>query len=1405
MSVTVCSPATEVEEVELAPSNAKLRPRGRKVAEDEAAGKLQLELLERVEDILEKIGKILSRNFHKLPMKVQDLGSSTGHGDLLQRLNLLASDRVLDDFLQENAPCRRLFSELFCCRYSYLKEKESTENTSGDEDQKISLAGLFNDAFKSRNSAKVDSLGWLPVAKENGDIESTVTLKKGSRLRPLTTNLTSKDALFECIDAYDGFDPIYSDSLGMFSIIDPISLHELELVEKMYSHIDTLLSKESVDEVVQGVLHMAPQLKKAFLERFSKFSDLSQKFQKEFQKKIFSQLPTKSGIELEMTIERHDPGESTDGDEAGDESMDFESELSQNLSRRPGTSITPADFQLQPYKGWHIEGPRIQLARAKNFLADCDVDRTVDWERKLAELTEYFAYLQSRFQGEDWIHDLKDALDMLRAHWIFENYHYGNPQLIVDFPKDIWLTQSKRLPPLPGPEITLRPQRRDLAGPRCLLHVDVASAHDQQYELPAEVLRRDYLELYWKDNEKFWAAGPFADATEPVNLAAWENEAYEECMDGSMAQTVKFLEGKGSFRPPQRSNGSHDSALKVKRETLEAFARFRGGRRAALQQCLGIFNHDENRKMCSILRVLALPEPVEEKKDKKPDAGIVFTTKKLANPPEKESRDPWAYTRSYQQLKKEELHWAQWAKGHSMEKSSALLFSEDNELGIELPKNWKGPVLSDSMNLSMRKTYEHLRRCQKIHQGLKRAAKRAPRDFIIRLLEAVEIGLDGQESATKDMNLRFGEHEYESTDRHSFANIRPTEAAWLEYICQPSRNRPYMLEESLGKRGDLMLSRVACMMNDISPISLFRDTKPRTMKYFLKELNVGCRGPVKRYKFTEKDVKLLAPKLHDLKILRLYTNLLNGEWMFGRPETEFHPEDLVNWPNYEPQEQQTQSSDDDFPAQVSVIPASSEDFYEYPKGIPKKEDVISLRDFIKDPVRSPEWRRRTANFFHCLGYRLGKSLKALQRQHEENQEKTSDLDAQEDSDSILHAAISRWEDDAERLPNDPLNCPANESSSWRMTMTYDDVIKTADLETYEKYQDGCLAWKEASEIVRKNLIREVYENKTMLWPLPLPYNSYTTNYQVADPTTWRERLSKYWKGEESTATHKARVDALDAHIQKEMEISEKKRDITAIQEQNLKPTRREPVWTFGHPSRKKAVHLFWDINNWPVHLQSESKRQIIASRGPKRQKHSDDAVNDEAISTFAEKMEIDEDEMPYWKKAEQRRKFVPGRDEFWMGDTPLQKKEFENRMKMNKSKIGCETKLAPPGSKKYIWGDALKTAVFGPPPKRKSEVISDDLPSLLANQIPQSRPAKRRRRGTQTSVRKMGEHEERDLFAIARGEKGIRETSNTIPIYARSMPLEMGEVTYYIPDGKVQGDAMEVDEPKIELGLPIKK
>ncbi|KAH6608946.1 hypothetical protein Trco_002292 [Trichoderma cornu-damae] len=1465
--MSLLPPATQVEEMEPGSSNLVIRLQGRKREDDdERAGKLQLELLDRVEGILERMGKALSYDFHKLPAEVRELADSGGPGHLLQRLNLFMRDHILDDFLRKHPRCRQLFSELFSCRYPHLGalHREGSEDVvvvGGDTDRLMMSAeecpvGPLDEAFKSRISTATGNVRWVPIVKDNGDIENTVTLKKGTRTTSDSSNLAAKDALSECIDAYYRFDPLLDDSDpgGVSAITSSISLQELELAERMYRHMDALLSKESVDNVIRGVPNMAPQLKAALAERFVNVSSISQRFQKVFQNKVFAHMPmpAKSGIELEMALGRLDPEEQEQehGDHGEGPVVGVELDSSESTNHRPGIPISPGDWQLQPYKGWYVDGPRVQLARAKNFLADGDIDRTVDWERKFAELTEYFAHLHSKFRGKDWIHDLRDALDMLRAHWIFDNYYYGKPQLVVDFPAGFWPAQSKRLPRLPGPDLVVcaeSSERRDLTGPRRLLHVHVASAHDRQYEMPADVLRRDYLEPYWDDCDRFWAAGPFADATEPANLAACENESYEDCVSGGMAHTAKRLGGRGGFRPPRRSAGCHDGALQVRRETLEAFARFRGGKRAALQQCLNIFTHDENRKLCTPWRVLALPAPPERKR---PDAGIFYSSKRLANPPEKESRDPWAYTRAYQWFKREELRWAQWAREHAVKESYGhKLWLRSGEPVMELPKNWKGPVPRDLMNLDMAKTYELLRRCQKIRQGLRRAARRAPRDFITGLLKAVDAGLAGKPAAKK-MNLSFGGHEYEPTDDGlALANVRPTEAAWLEYICQPSRNRPHELKESLGRRGELMLSRVTQMMRDVSPVSLFRDTKPRTMDAFLKELNLGCRGPVKRYKFTGKDVERLAPKLQDLKILRVYKNERNGEWMFGRPETEFHPEDLVKWPDPEPQTQQIQepeplasytsqirpkgnnekhhirhdddasvASNDTFSTHVSV-PASSEDFHVYPRDMPRRKDVLSLRSFIKDPVRSPEWRERTANFFYCLGYRLGRTFRVLQGQHEEHQKALRDPGIQEHNRNFLDTIISYWEDDAKKRPNDPAKNRENKGS-WRITMTFPDVVKIADPDAYRAHREAWAldewpAWKDAYDVVRSSLLREAYENKTMLWPLHLPYNSYATRYKVADPTIWRKRLSErtleIWNDDDlDSETKTARVKALGTQIRKEEEEEEKRQDGLAAQKQGLKTMRCEPVWTFGHPSRKKAVHLFWDMNNWPVHLQSESRRRVIASRGPAKRTPSgvpnddDDGDGDVAMdgdgdaAAFAEELD-EEAEMPYWKKAEQRRRFVPGRDEFWMGDTPLQRKAFEHRMKM---------RLAP-GSRKRTWGGVLKTAMLGSSAQDRPAAASDEdleLSSLPAHLIPQSRPAKRRRlTGPQ---RKADEEEGRDLFAIARGESGgARPKPNAIPIHTRSTPFDRGEVTYYIPESGTQGKraagVMEGDdEPWIEYGMP---
>jgi hypothetical protein len=80
-------------------------------------------------------------------------------------------------------------------------------------------------------------------------------------------------------------------------------------------------------------------------------------------------------------------------------------------------------------------------------------------------------------------------------------------------------------------------------------------------------------------------------------------------------------------------------------------------------------------------------------------------------------------------------------------------------------------------------------------------------------------------------------------------------------------------------------------------------------------------------------------------------------------------------------------------------------------------------------------------------------------------------------------------------------------------------------------------------LVQEGLIREVYENKSLLLP------------------TW--------------VVTEQRLDAsYDSKV-------------------------REPIWTFAHPDRRRKARRFWDINRWPLHLQSDETQAEIRAEGPK--------------------------------------------------------------------------------------------------------------------------------------------------------------------------------------------------------------
>ncbi|KAM5342999.1 hypothetical protein ACJ41O_013965 [Fusarium nematophilum] len=996
------------------------------------------------------------------------------------------------------------------------------------------------------------------------------------------------------------------------------------------------------------------------------------------------------------------------------------------------------EFTLQPYKGWSIEGPELQLLRAKNFLADEDADRTIGWPRKFAELAEYFEHLQRIHKGEDWGADLKEAIDMLHTHWVFETYHYGRPRLNfedLDSSGSIWPKKSNRLPRVPGGEVSIEardgPDDDDM-GERRLLYGPIASAHDVHYEMPPGALEK-YVREYERDAREFWATlgqvQPRVDRrNEPdidvryFNMVESENEVFERCVSGDRRTTCAQLE-RYAFQTDSSIIEVDAGRAKPDVDSLRQFSRFRGARRAALQQCLNHFDNHENLRACNIWRTLVLPLP---KVPEKPDAGVIFPVMQVADVPKKEAHDPFRYTVTYRWYTRMDRYWADWVYGHSIKEAYGhKRWAHRKEPIMDLPPNFKGPVVHDFMDKEMKKTRALLISCCKIWEGILRANKRATRELLSQFIHFALCGLEGTD--WNGLGLQFRVNELVDGPVE-LAHIRPEEEDWLRFLAGDSVNAAMVgvkqgvdrdeeedrqwYHQVDGDHTDIFEERVEAMMKDVDPKSLFCDLDDMSFNLFLKELNRDCDGPVRRWRFSQGEAIREAERLS--KKGKIGFQYVDGSPCVFRPEVTCHPEDLIQWfdsDNESASESEEQpveptndtsadvdDEDDAFTISTIVTVPESEDLGPYTEGIPKMADLRSWPEAIRDRASVLEDQPRTVNFYNCLAYRLGKTVRDLRAKNDHDMKQLTPEQKLKNL-QFLEDVTGFWLDDAAKLPNNPKKNPGKVGSHLenRVTGKYRDIVEMADREAFDAAYPKTDGFKEifdfqrhdeeALEMVRKAILQEACENKTMLFP--------------------------------------SRVEHLVTEDGKTVSL----------------PPRRDPVWAFGLDESRGKAQRFWDVNRWPVHLQSDKTREKIrlskwvrdvgsrptaimslkgASQGerhppttpraPLAPMTETDVTNlpDTAEEQQARPATRQRRTVTYADRAQSRRRFRPGPPEYWLGDTPLQKKAIEDALKG-----GLETTRAPSRS----WRQRL-ASLFG----REAEDDPTALPHVSPRDIPKSKP-----------------------------------------------------------------------------------
>ncbi|KAF4994590.1 hypothetical protein FGRMN_5705 [Fusarium graminum] len=903
--------------------------------------------------------------------------------------------------------------------------------------------------------------------------------------------------------------------------------------------------------------------------------------------------------------------------------------------------ILKPDFQLYPYKGWKIEQPRIMLNRARNFLADEDTDRTLGWGQKFAELTEYLSYLLLHWKGEDWGAELHEVIDMLHTHWLFEQYHYGTAKLNLKF-ENLWPKENKTRPPTPNAEYPIDGSGDCDMSERKLLLNPIKPATDVHYKLPQDMLKK-YANVYASEAPFFWGLAPSSQSSR--ELAKLENNAFEKSLFSGVSTTVESIK-KAKSRFESECDKEHLST-----NSLNAFATLRGTRRAGLQQTLHFMSNNVNMEVCNIFRTLILPPP---KIPEKPDAGIILPVMQVSDVPKKESRDPFGLTLGHKWYLDLQRFRANEERPHAIKECYGhRRWEERKEPIMDLPLNYKGPIHHDYLDHDMKKAMDLLKRCQILRDRISIQSERSRRPFLSNVVRFLLDGVSGKR--WDETKIAFQGEDFVSGTK-DLAHIRPKEEDFLrllgEYPVNSTMVHPVTNSGNIGYQSTLFEERAVRILYGKGTT----DTPEYEFEDFLEEINRDCDGPVKRWRFSEVQAMDELRSLDHRGIVELHDRM-----SVGRARADAYPEQRVKWlstdqdldafltglesqgdkaPAGEVEASKEDKSREDDKSDVETMSTKvsipeTDDFGDYMFALPNIENLRSWEEVLgSDKEAVEEGMPKTQDLYQRLCFRLGRTIHDLRLKREEFIRQLTPEQRARNHD-FVHDVVRLWEGDTDRR-----------SFNWDGSLepTYRGVI---EMVTQEKFitgvRDGIVLDTEI-DALRKSIVREAYENKSMLFP---------------------SRIHRH--------------------------VSEKGEMIKA-------PLHREPVWSFAHPERKGKAPRFWDINRWPLHLQGEATAANIRSGGSRRdpssttnqpgvssaifsplESYPSPQIDQETQSDLAEEMDTDVDASEFQTQtipglgkkfavtfedlARSRRTFTPGPPQYFLGDTPLQKKAVEDFVK----------------------------------------------------------------------------------------------------------------------------------------------
>ncbi|KAK7744109.1 hypothetical protein SLS53_003630 [Cytospora paraplurivora] len=281
------------------------------------------------------------------------------------------------------------------------------------------------------------------------------------------------------------------------------------------------------------------------------------------------------------------------------------------------------------WKGQRMPALGVRLSHVSNFLSDEDVDRDISWKEHLAEVEEYLLHIRTASEFSNIGPETRDMVDRLlevvAAHKMFEEYHYKTFNSTKVITPDLINKPAPRLKYNPDLPIVLhgkgRPgaNRRDEIMPDDFPDQPRVQARVNDMWLTAREARAGltdqrrawHQEALAQAEDDWWMLE--ADDTPPGdNLSVVENKTYEDIV---AADGGRGFDGWVTTEPAPDGGDSLLRAIAGPAwlgNDAGSFARERGARRAGLQGALRQFSNVENQLASTPWRRLVLPPTAEE-------------------------------------------------------------------------------------------------------------------------------------------------------------------------------------------------------------------------------------------------------------------------------------------------------------------------------------------------------------------------------------------------------------------------------------------------------------------------------------------------------------------------------------------------------------------------------------------------------------------------------------------------------------------------------------------------------------------------------------------------------------------------------------------------------------------------